>query len=189
MPDIQTERRIGVIEHDLERLRKADAGTPAGTSFPASPTTGFVFFRTDLGWGCYYDGTRWLTAFTTPIPLLPNRTAVSVNTIWDTRVRQDYALYVEYIALSTNVAATNNGTNFWTVTIQGVNLGLSAATTVFAPNTSGDTAATETDHSGAVAAGNVAPTNNAYLRVSVGKTSAPGNLTLACTCYVRWIVT
>lgn len=32
-----------------------------GTSFPASPTTDDVFYRTDLGMLFYYDGTRWLS--------------------------------------------------------------------------------------------------------------------------------
>jgi hypothetical protein len=163
-----------------------------GTAFPSTDITiaaGDRFFRTDLGFECYYDGARWLTVQVVPMVLLPNRTTVAANTIWDTRVRTDMALYVEYYAISTNVAATNNGTNFWTITCQGVNLGLTAATTVYQPNTSADTAATETDHSGAVAAGSVAPANNAFLRVSANKTLTPGNLTLAVTAYTRLIVT
>src|SRR3954468_23326881 len=121
-PNIITQRQIQALQDGHERLRKADVGTASGTTFPTSPTTSFVFFRTDLGWACYYDGTRWLTTFTTPISLLPNRSTVAANTIWDTKVRNDYAVYVEYIALASSVAATNNGTNFWTITIQGVNL-------------------------------------------------------------------
>ncbi len=187
--NLTVQRQIQDLRDTLEVLRKADAAGGAGTTFPTSPTTGFVFFRTDLNWSCVYDGTRWITAFTTPMVLLPNRSVVAATTIWDTRVRTDYALYVEAYAISTSVAATNNGTNFWTITCQGVNLALTAATTTFAPNTSADTAATETDHSGNVAAGNVAPANNAYLRVSVNKTLTPGNLTIAVTAYVRWIVT
>jgi len=183
------QRQIEQMSGLLEVLRKADSGSAAGTAFPASPTTNFRFFRTDLGWECVYDGTRWITAFTTPMTLLPNRTSVSADTIWDTRVRVDYALYVAAYAISTNVAATNNGTNFWTITCQGVNLALSAATTTFNPNTSADTAGVETDHSGSVAAGNVAPTNKHFLRVSANKTLTPGALTIAVTAYVRWIVT
>lgn len=166
-----------------------------GSAFPTTDADGNAlaagdrFFRSDKGFACYYDGARWLTVQVVPMVLLPNRTTVAANTIWDTRVRTDMALYVEYYAISTNVAATNNGTNFWTITCQGVNLGLTAATTVYQPNTSADTAATETDHSGAVAAGSVAPANNAFLRVSANKTLTPGNLTLAVTAYTRLIVT
>lgn len=173
----------------LERLEKPDSGMASGASFPSSPSTGLLFYRTDLDLLCVYDGTRWITTDVMPMVLLPNRSTISVNTIWDTRVRADLALYVDYIALSTNAAATNNGTNFWTITIQGVNLALSAATTVYNPNTSADTAGVETDHSGSVSAGSVAPSNNHYLRVSAAKTLTPGNLTIACTAYVRYIVT
>jgi len=35
-------------------------GFPSGTAFPLNPTTGYAFFRTDLGEWYYYDGTRWL---------------------------------------------------------------------------------------------------------------------------------
>jgi hypothetical protein len=160
-----------------------------GTAFPSSPQTSDRYFRSDLNLWCVYDGTRWITVQNAPVVLVPNRTTISANTIWDTRVRTDYALYVEAYAISTSTAATNDGTHFWTITCQGVNNALSAATNTFTPNTSADTAATETDHSGNVAAGNVAPANNAYLRVNATKTSTPGNLTLAVTAYCRLIVT
>lgn len=150
---------------------------------------GDQFWRIDLDWLCVYDGTRWITSFTTPIVLVPNRSTIAANTIWDTRVRTDYAVYVEAYAISTSVAATNNGSNFWTIACRGVNLALTTASDCFIPNTSADTAATETDHSGNVAAGNVAPANNAYLRVNAAKTGTPGNMTIAVTVYVRHIVT
>ena len=176
------DRRLGMTEVIEKPLT-------TGTAFPTGIAAGFLFFRTDVNLLCVYDGTRWITADVWAIVLLPNRTVAAADTAWDTRVRTDHALYVEYIALSTNAAAVNNGTNFWTITIQGVNLALTAATTVYNPNTSADTAGVETDHSGGVAAGNVAPANNHYLRISVNKTLAPGNLTIACTAYVRMIIT
>jgi len=39
----------------------AASGIPSGTSFPGSPATNTIFFRTDLGMPFYYDGTRWLS--------------------------------------------------------------------------------------------------------------------------------
>lgn len=38
-------------------------GFPSGKAFPLNPTTGYAFFRTDLGEWYYYDGTRWLAAY------------------------------------------------------------------------------------------------------------------------------
>lgn len=37
------------------------AGIPAGTSFPGTPSTNDLRFRTDLGTIFYYDGTRWVS--------------------------------------------------------------------------------------------------------------------------------
>ena len=36
-------------------------GIGSGTSFLLSPSAGDRYFGTDLGWLCYYAGTRWLT--------------------------------------------------------------------------------------------------------------------------------
>lgn len=36
-------------------------GTPSGTSFPGSPSTGDKFYRSDRHIEYYYDGTRWLS--------------------------------------------------------------------------------------------------------------------------------
>lgn len=188
MIDDQAVRGMLGLDRRQDRTAAVEAGLPFATAHPSSVPTGYAQFRTDLGLIEYYDGTRWVTAEKWAIPLLPNRTTIAANTIWDTRVRTDYALYVEAYAISTNTAAVNNATNFWTITCQGVNLALTAATTVFNPNTSADAAATETDHSGNVAAGNVAPANNAFLRVSANKTLTPGNLTIAVTAYVRMII-
>lgn len=38
-----------------------------GTSFPVSPSTNDLFYRTDRALEYYYDGTRWLTTFTIPV--------------------------------------------------------------------------------------------------------------------------
>lgn len=39
----------------------AGGGVPSGSSFPGSPATNDLFFRTDRGFLYFYDGTRWLT--------------------------------------------------------------------------------------------------------------------------------
>lgn len=42
-------------------VRLGNLYTGAGTSFPSSPVTGERFWRTDLGFEYFWDGTRWLT--------------------------------------------------------------------------------------------------------------------------------
>lgn len=39
----------------------SQTGLPTGTSFPGSPSTNDLFYRTDLSLLCFYDGTRWLS--------------------------------------------------------------------------------------------------------------------------------
>jgi len=36
-------------------------GIASGSTFPGSPATNTIFFRTDIGMLFYYDGTRWLS--------------------------------------------------------------------------------------------------------------------------------
>lgn len=191
MADVETTKALRALASRLGRQEAKSGGFLSGAAFFAAPLAGTLFFRTDLGFLCYYDGTRWLTVHEYVLPLVPNRATVAVNTIWDTTIRIDYAVYLTRVALTTNVATTNNSTNFWTVTLQGVNLALSAATTFYNPNTgtTPDTAGVETDHGGTVSAGNATPTNRQFLRASVGKTLTPGNLTISCTVSYRLIIT
>ena len=46
--------------HDTSHRGLVPTDQLGGAAFPASPTTGDVYFRTDLGEWYYYDGTRWL---------------------------------------------------------------------------------------------------------------------------------
>lgn len=186
MSSLDLQRQIAVIEDRLERLRKADTGMSAGTSFPASPATGLMLFRTDLGWWAYYDGTRWLTAheYTTALPFADYSASDSFAN-WQ-RFRTDYNLYVTRVAMTTRVSTTNNGTNFWTIAIEGQNQGFSGGTTIYQPDTSADTAGTFTSHE---ATANVVLTSLVHFNLSVQKTLAPGTLRISWAVYYRLILT
>lgn len=187
--DSETARVIRKINARQSRTAAgANKSMPTGTTFPTGIGAGFLFFRSDLGFLCYYDGTRWLTVHEYVIATNPNRTVVAVNTIWDTTIRFDFAPWFTRVALTTNAAAVNNGTNFWTIAVQGVDLALAAATTFYNPNTSADTAGVETDHGGNVGSNN-SPTNRQFLRLAVAKTLTPGNLTISCSVSYRLVVT
>jgi hypothetical protein len=54
--DVASVKSDGTIEY----VPPAGGGIDSGTSFPASPGTGDIFYRTDLREIAYYDGTRWV---------------------------------------------------------------------------------------------------------------------------------
>jgi len=155
------------------------------TSNPGSPATGDVCYRTDLGWWIYYDGTRWLTMHEYSISTFATNVSAAGDPIalpFDGR----YAAYYTRANVVTYVATTNDGTNYWTVGIEGVNLAFSARTTLFSFNTSADTLATLTQHADSTAS---APTNNFWINAKLTKTNAPGNLNVYYNVAYRLIVT
>lgn len=119
-----------------------------GTAFPLSADlpgglqTSDRFFRTDLGWLCYYDGTRWLTVHTYLCTLThPNNNTVSFSAgqaaIRLGMVYPDYAPY--YVRANTiiQIGATNNGTNYSVYQVKD-----SYGTTIWQYDTSTDAANT-----------------------------------------------
>lgn len=159
----------------------------AGTAFPTTKFLYRPYFRTDLGWLCYWDGTRWLTLHELSMAFTP---VILVNTNDATiyiRNRTDYAPYFTRIAVTTYTAATNDGTHYWTITFRGIDLTFGAVSNVLAFNTSGDTADTFTSHEAAPGTAN--PTKYTHFQAFGTKTSTPGNCTLFITAYYRLIVT
>lgn len=164
----------------------------SGTAFPASPPTSSRFFRTDLGFDCYYDGTRWLTVAEYSTPLIGSDNSVAFASRGTSgflqygRFRIDYAPYITRVVVATNVATTNNGTNYWTIKIQGVNTNFTAGTDLWTFNTSADSVATWTHHDGVTT--NV-PANYHFAVTRVDTTLAPGTITVLPTVFYRLIVT
>lgn len=189
-PTLDIQRQLLALENALERLRKADAGTGAGSSFPASPATGLLFFRSDLGFLCYYDGARWLTIHEYSAVM---STSAATSTVTNANLltvaqRDNYAIDVTRIETSYFVATTNNGTNFWTITHQGQDGTFGTANNISSFDTSG--AAANAWGTFDVAPNVTAtPANYRHLNISVSKTNAPGQLSILSTVYYRLIVT
>src|ERR1700754_4638544 len=69
---------VHVVQGGNSRQADVNALRPRGTSFPVSPATGDVFYRTDRHIEYYYDGTRWLsTQLFTIGPFQPDSTALN----------------------------------------------------------------------------------------------------------------
>lgn len=166
-----------------------DAKFKTGTSFPGSPTTNDRFFRTDLGWMCYYDGTRWLTDF--EMTLTTGLQTISVNPTFQVigGFRGNYSIYVTRVNYLIFVSTTNNASNYWSIALRGLNGSYSAATTIDSFNTSAMTVATWTQRETAPASTSV-PANSDFadLNCSYGA-GTPGTLNISSTVHYRLIVT
>lgn len=195
---LDTERRLYALEEEAKRRKTmGETAGGSGAAFPVTVSAGFRFFRTDLGFACYYDGTRWLT--THQYVAAPFQTAGSTvldftaNSAGDVpiRIRADLGVYVDYIACTTRVLTTNSAVSFWAVKFDSYTTTFSASSVLrsFTTGATPDTVAAYTDHSGAVAGGSAAPANNGFFTLTVTKTGAPGTLRVLYAIYYRLIVT
>ncbi len=165
-----------------------------GTAFPTAGSDGGAlqagarFFRTDLGYLCYYDGTRWLTenefeANLNWFGLTALPYAGSGGTLILAPTRADHQLYITRAALYAFTNGTNNGTNYWTFDLKD-----SAGNVFWSPNTSA-VAAGQYTVSAAIAALAASP-NVAYLNMTATKTGAPTSVgALHCTVHYRLVIT
>jgi hypothetical protein len=166
--------------------KNADNLFGVGTAFPGSPALNDRFFRTDLGWLCYYDGTRWLTEneFSFFYSL------INVATVNSAAIRLRggtvYAPYFTYFSMYTYVFTTNDASNYWSFALKCGNLDTSTEITMATPDTHLDTVATFTDHSASV---NTAPAQTLTFRYKATATGAPGNYSLSFTIAYRLIMT
>lgn len=157
-----------------------------GAAFPGSPSTGDPFFRDDLGFWCYYDGTRWLTVNEYSVGRAAfTLSADALNHVGITR--NDYALYFTRINLALIVATTNDGSNYWSYEVRSYTETVGANTVVLSGNTSSDSADTWTSHTATPSTQN--PANYGNLHLDLAKTSSPGNITAHITANYRLIVT
>ncbi len=84
----------------------------SGTIFPGSPATGSRFFRTDLGFECFWNGTYWLTvqeyAYTSV-----RRTITATGTYDYAALRTDYRPYFTSWCFNATSNAPMDASNYW----------------------------------------------------------------------------
>ncbi len=157
-----------------------------GSAMPGTKATGDQFFRTDLGMWVYWDGTRWLTCheYSIPLPMVTNQPANGSGSY--VPLRSDYAPYFTKCSLITYVGGTNNGSNFWYVEAQGLNLTQVSGTDAYIIGTSSDAVNTWVRHEGV---SNAILTYKDLLRLTFSKSGAPGNLNASGNAFYRLIIT
>jgi hypothetical protein len=181
--------RLMDLDGGAKRL-SLDSGTvmsTGGTAFPGSPSAGDRFYRTDLNMMAEYDGTQWLSVHEYAGTWDKAVTSAASSAPVVSRVRTDYEPYFTRVAISTYVEVTNNGTNYWTVSLRGANGSYGSTTTIYTFSTISDSADTVTDHEGDATTAD--PTNNVFVDVLCAKTGNPGDLTIYTTYYYRLILT
>lgn len=158
-----------------------------GVAFPTSPVTNDLFFRTDLGLLCFYDGSQWVTANEYEMPFTPGQegnygvTTAPANLLWAPRF-SSYNVILTRAAATGVVVTTNNGSNYWTITLY------SDSASIWSFNTSGWTAGTATNNNN-ISLGSTVYGPSLYFRWRAdSKTGTPGALTLSGALKYRLVV-
>jgi hypothetical protein len=164
------------------------AGVPSGTANPAQPAYGDnrPFWRTDLDFLIFYDGTQWLTCnqytislglWATTIAGTTGLTATTANALAATiPLNPAYDFYGEWFECTTNVAGTNTGAVFWTLALRKISTASSSTIVSFSTGTTPDTPSTYTTHRVAINA--LFGTSHTHLAVDATETGSAGNLFL-----------
>lgn len=171
-----------------------------GSAFPATDVPGGLqagdrFWRTDLGWACYYDGARWLTTHEYVAPLNDYVFSVAAGAAYAGGVpqsigraltRTDYTLYITRFVLYATASVLQTAINNWRISFQS-NFG---GTTNAQYNTNGQAAGALvlTEIPVGSITQNGAGSSETRVLVDV-KNGAPGTLIVEAAMYYRLIIT
>jgi hypothetical protein len=157
-----------------------------GTAFPTvpAPVADDLFYRTDLNWLCFYDGTEWMTVqeYTVTLPTSTLSADGSGNSY--VPVGDYYAVYITHVVFHTLVASTNDGSNYWTVLLRGAEITTAVQTTIWSFTTAADTVGVWKSHE-TLDPTTPQPSERNWLHYRGEKTNAPGNLSVLATVYYR----
>ena len=170
-------------------ISTTNLGTARGTSFPVAPGTGDRYFRTDLGYECYYDGTRWLTVNEYITGQL-REGAVDTTDTNLLLLQNSKHVYVTTISVVTYTATTNDASNYYTmdfylVPIWGYYAAMSTLLHTFDTKTDGT--ANWAEHTGCNTAHLGA--SDYHIMAKITKTGSPGTLNYVFVAAYRLIIT
>lgn len=187
MSDPTTLRKLSDLERRLAALAALERPrTTYGAANPTGWPTNVPFYRTDLGWWIFYDGTRWLTVHEYEQALTPyfrNTQPYSggATSLLLAPTRVDYGALATRVKVYLDVAATNNGANYWSFAVK------YGTTSVYTFDTSANSAGVAILKENAPNSVVTSPGAISTFDVT-GKTGAPGSVVVNCTIWYRLII-
>lgn len=146
----------------------------AGTSFPASKATGDRYYRTDSGLEFFWDGTRWKTTTLYSMQIAPIDTTFPATSGFSGRVSlwsSDYEIWLISAYAVTYVSTTNNGSNYWVLSVIGA---VTNTTYDSSLTTAADSAGTYTGHK--VSLAQTAGSTERGINITWTKAGSPGGI-------------
>lgn len=171
------------------------SGMASGSAFPGSPSSGDLFYRTDLHLECFYDGTRWLTLsqYDTNMSRIGDasepQSATKVNQY---TMALGQTLYIEelYIGFYVNGGTALSGSHKWVVTLRELTSAGTdgTASTIATINIDSGTSSIFRQAS-ATGINTATLATDSVLNINVTKTGTPGTLYLKPLLRYRRILT
>lgn len=164
-------------------------GISSGTAFPSGPTSGQTYFRTDLGWLCFYDGTRWLTCqefqadFANQQAFQPYTATGSFGAV---PVRRDYQMYLTRLFGTYYVGGANGSFDYWSLIFV---WGNSASSETTIASTSSSSVSGSVNIEWSLSVNSPLSSSSYYLAINRIKTGTPGGLYGSFAIAYRLIVT
>lgn len=163
---------------DTLTIAASGGGISSGTSFPGSPSTNDLFFRTDRSLIYFYNGTRWLTIsqYTFPLSLngaIANKTVSTVTVaVGAPALCPTYDFWVDTFEASTYVNSGNTGSAYWDVVLTKYQSLVQSTVATISTGTAPD--ANNVIQAHQVAVGALLGTTTDAMVIDVVKVSTPG---------------
>lgn len=160
----------------------AAGGISSGTSFPGSPSSGDLFFRTDRNIVYFYNGTNWLSTFLLSIDMIHAGSSITANTNFFINVpyRGTYSIWLERL----DCAMLRSGAGEFDIVLTWQN-SANSPTTITTLDGAGDTSATWVNHSATI--DSVLDSNARAFVLSVNEISGTSNVFASASLFYRLV--
>ncbi len=178
--------QVSKNEYNAAHTLTAQGGVPSGSgSFPGGPSTDDLYYRTDRHLLYYYDGTRWLTVSEYTLESEADNQTTNTGGHY-LAIPSATDIYLETVTVAVYVVTTNDGSHYWTITANKVDIATGSNTSLGGVNTSADTHDHLTPHVITVNAVVAMATYSGFI-TSWAKTSTPGALYVGSTYKFRLV--
>ena len=161
-------------------------GIMSGSSFPTPSFTGQLFYRSDLEYWCFWNGSYWLTVDEYVADLILSYYSSS-TWVPGQAIKSDYNIFVTKININYMVGATNNASNYWDIVTRSINTPLTSSTWLGYLSTASSSHSTYYND---LAIRNIIPAvAPGWIDFSFTKVGSPGTLTAGVSCYYRFRIT